>query len=73
MLPRPSRAIQRELVERGAVEAPLLGDHLGTDALVRGLVVAVPEPLGVRVTTVGQRSAHRRAGHRLHAAGDDTS
>ncbi len=55
----------------GAVEAPLLGDHLGADALVRGLGVAAAEGLRVRVPAVGQRRAHRGARHRLDAAGDD--
>ncbi|GAB4697760.1 hypothetical protein MOKP118_11840 [Mycobacterium avium subsp. hominissuis] len=63
---------QGEFVERGAVEAPLLGDHLRTDALVRDLaLVAVQEGLGVGPPAVGQRRAHRGARHRLDAAGDD--
>ena len=52
---------ERELVEHHARKAPLLGDHLGADALVRRLAVAATECLGVRMPTVGQRSAHRGA------------
>ena len=63
--------VEGELVERGAVEAPLLGDHLGAGALVRGLGVAGAEGLRVRMPTVGQRGAHRGARHRLDAASDD--
>ena len=54
-----------------AVEAPLLGDHLGADALVRGPLVAVLEALRVRVAAVGQRRPHRGARHRLDTTGDD--
>ena len=59
-----------ELVQIGPAEAPLLGDHLGAGALVGRLGVAAAERLRVGMPTVGQRGAHRRARHRLHAAGD---
>jgi len=60
---------QRELVERGAVEAPLLGDHLRADALVGVHAVAVHEALRERVAATGERRAHRHPRHRLDATG----
>jgi hypothetical protein len=52
---------ERELIEVGAAEAPLLGDHLGAHALVRRLGVARAEGLRVGVPTIGERGTHRGA------------
>ncbi|MCO5556213.1 hypothetical protein L7F22_009759 [Adiantum nelumboides] len=61
--------LQGELVETLSREAPLLGDHLGADALVRRDAVALGEVVAQRVLLLA-RGAHRDPGHRLDATGD---
>ena len=73
----PLVALHREGVELLARDAPLVGDHLGADALALQLAV----PLGVRVAghharpegeaeVTHDRGAHGGVGHGLDAGGD---
>ena len=72
-LQRPALGLHAEGVEVLAADAPLVGDHLGADALgdetaCRG--VALNDLGAERERTGGDRGAHRRGGHDLDAGGD---
>ena len=65
-------ALGAEGVELLAGDAPLVGDHLGRDALGHeaGIGVAGEDLVAERDRARGHRRAHRRGGHDLDAGGD---
>ena len=69
----PLMALRREGIELLTRDAPLVGDHLGADALSRepGLGVSLHHARSERIPELAHdRGAHRRPRHRFHAGGD---